>query len=119
MDDGIELVDHDPGWKDLFRSGRLELERAMGDFTLSIEHIGSTALPCLAAKPVDIMGCVDRQREPDYYLERFSDLVYRYVEQDDEPDRIFLVKGSPRTHHLVVHGSATHREHLLFKDHLL
>lgn len=116
------MVEHDPHWKDLFHSEWLELERAMGDIVLSIEHIGSTAVPGLAAKPVvDIMACVGRQRDPDDYLERLSDLGYRYVEQEDEPDRIFFVKGSPRTHHLhlVVHGSATYREHLLFRDHLM
>lgn len=121
-DDGIEVVEHDPSWKDLFRSESLGLEGAMGDLALSIEHIGSTAVPGLAAKPVvDIMACVDRQRGPDDYLERLSDLGYRYVEQEDEPDRIFFVKGSPRTHHLhlVVHGSAIYWEHLMFRDHLL
>ena len=121
-DDRIELVDHDPQWKDLFRSERLELEREMGDLILSIEHIGSTAIPGLAAKPVvDIMVCVGGQRDPGDYLERLSDLGYRYVEQEDEPHRIFFVKGRPRTYHLhlVVQGSATYWEHLIFRDYLL
>jgi len=55
----IVLVDYDPEWPTRFELHRERIRRALGETALRIEHIGSTALPGLAAKPtVDVLVTV-------------------------------------------------------------
>ncbi len=48
----IVVVPYDPRWKDDFKAIRRELEAAVGDKLLSVEHVGSTSVEGLAAKPI-------------------------------------------------------------------
>jgi GrpB-like predicted nucleotidyltransferase (UPF0157 family) len=64
----IRLVEYDPQWPDLFRREAARIRPALGDRALRIEHIGSTSVPGLAAKPViDIVVTVaDSSQEAEY-----------------------------------------------------
>lgn len=56
----IEIVDYDPAWPDLFEREAERMRTVVGDHVISIEHVGSTSVPGLAAKPiVDICPVVD------------------------------------------------------------
>jgi GrpB-like predicted nucleotidyltransferase (UPF0157 family) len=56
----IVIVDYDPAWPEEFESSRARASVALGDVALAIEHIGSTAVAGLAAKPVvDMVVVVD------------------------------------------------------------
>jgi len=56
----ITIADYDPAWPARFESERVRIEAELGDLPIRIEHIGSTAVPGLAAKPiVDILVTVD------------------------------------------------------------
>ena len=48
----ITIVDYDPNWNNIFASEKESLIKAMGDNALKIEHIGSTSVKGLAAKPI-------------------------------------------------------------------
>lgn len=48
----IEVVPYDPGWPVAFDRERQRIQRALGGAALNIEHVGSTSVPGLAAKPV-------------------------------------------------------------------
>ena len=48
----IAIVDYDNGWPDRFEELALQVKNALGNGALSVEHIGSTAVPGLAAKPI-------------------------------------------------------------------
>jgi len=48
----IEIVEYDPDWPRLFRGRGEQLRRALGEVALRIDHIGSTSIPGLAAKPI-------------------------------------------------------------------
>jgi GrpB-like predicted nucleotidyltransferase (UPF0157 family) len=50
--DSIVIVESDPRWPDEFERLRTRVAGAVGDVAVAIEHIGSTAVPGLAAKPV-------------------------------------------------------------------
>jgi GrpB-like predicted nucleotidyltransferase (UPF0157 family) len=55
----IEIVDYDPAWPAVYEDHRARVARALGDAARRIEHIGSTAVPGLAAKPiVDVLVTV-------------------------------------------------------------
>jgi len=48
----IESVEHDPAWSQTFGELRTVVVRALGDLALAVEHVGSTSVPGLAAKPI-------------------------------------------------------------------
>lgn len=56
----IEIVDYNPAWPDLFEREAERMRSVVGEHVISIEHVGSTSVPGLAAKPiVDICPVVD------------------------------------------------------------
>lgn len=58
----IEVVDYDGQWVDDFRQIKEEIEDALKDLVIVIEHVGSTAVPWLAAKPIiDLDVVIDRK----------------------------------------------------------
>jgi GrpB-like predicted nucleotidyltransferase (UPF0157 family) len=119
--DEIEILDYDPDWERLFLSERKLLEGALGHLAREIHHIGSTAVPGLAAKPViDIMVAAGDISNLDEFATRLIPLGYVYVPQED-PGRLYFRKGVPRTHHLhlVKAYSWTYLSHLWFRDYLV
>lgn len=58
------VVPYDPAWPEVFQREAVRLHAALGEVSHRIEHIGSTAVPGLAAKPViDVMvGLIDLRR---------------------------------------------------------
>ncbi|MFA5313320.1 MAG: GrpB family protein [Methanomassiliicoccales archaeon] len=117
--DQIIVVDYDPGWQDAYEMERRLLAKAFGDRAKAIEHIGSTAVPCLCAKPViDIMVCVLDVDEVRDRHQELSGLGYVYVPFDDDGDRLFFRKGMPRAHHLhvVLAGGKEWERHIQFRN---
>jgi len=64
----VEIVDYDPQWSAAFRDHARRIAQALGDTALRVEHIGSTSVPGLAAKPIiDILLVVkDSAKEASY-----------------------------------------------------
>ncbi len=121
MIDIIEVVPYDPIWPIRFAEEHARLATRFPE-AVAIEHIGSTAVPGLAAKPViDILIAVPTLLPPAVYQERVTVLGYVYRYHDDDGDRhIFCRKGMPRTHHLhiVAADDAEQLRPLTFRDYL-
>ena len=68
LDGPVRLVEYDPEWPALYAREEARVRRALGDRALSVEHVGSTSVPGLAAKPiVDVLLIVaDPADEPAY-----------------------------------------------------
>lgn len=64
----IRLCPYDPRWPEQFRREAEKIRAALGDRALAVEHVGSTSVPGLCAKPIlDILPLTaDAGREPDY-----------------------------------------------------
>src|SRR3989454_2916254 len=76
---GIVIVDYDEHWPELFERERLRIAQALSDLAVTVEHVGSTAVASLAAKPViDIMVGVDSEQALDRCIERIKRLGYEY-----------------------------------------
>ena len=123
----VTIVDYNPIWPELFELEKGKLLAAVGDYVLDIQHIGSTAVPRLAAKPViDIMIGVRTLTEADAAcIEPIVQLGYEYVQAFETmiPFRRYFRKDSPdgvRTHqiHLVERESEWWQRHLAFRDYL-
>lgn len=124
MSDEIVLVDPDPRWAELFAIERDLILRAFPAPPRRVEHMGSTAVPGLRAKPIiDIIVLVDGLEAA---MAAVPGLVAAgYLHRDDfpMPDRVFLMRRDPlsgeRTHQLHLHAKAEEVErHLLFRDRL-
>jgi len=117
----VVLADPDPTWPARFAAWREALTEALGPAALRVEHIGSTSVPGLAAKPiVDVLLSV---REPDdevSYVPGCEKAGLELFSRDDE--HRFLVNAAPATIDAHVHAcevdGAFERDHLLFRDYL-
>ncbi len=125
MGKGIVIVDHDPRWPRLYEMERLQILQAIGEHLVALEHIGSTAVPRLGAKPtIDIMAGVSNLDDSGRCIQPLETIGYSYVPEYEEfiPDRRYFRKGphDARSHHLhmVEHGGDFWERHLLFRDHL-
>lgn len=75
----VVVVDYNPQWARDFESLRAWIWPAVADFAVSIEHIGSTSVPGLAAKPVLDIDIVVRSQEGVLMaIERLPALGYSY-----------------------------------------
>jgi GrpB-like predicted nucleotidyltransferase (UPF0157 family) len=118
LGDPVEVVDYDPAWADLFQRERERLREALGSQAAAVEHVGSTAVPGLAAKPVlDILVGAATFPLPDDRLAALAALGYEYRGDNGVPGRQFF-RTNPRTRHLhvVEHGGEEWRRLLLFRD---
>ena len=111
----IEIADYDPEWPKQFAAEKERLLAAAPDAV--IEHVGSTAVPGLGAKPIiDMMlgvGILD-----DVPIEGFRRLGYDHVTQYDHifPERRFFVQPEVFHLHCVELTTGFWRRHLLFRD---
>jgi GrpB-like predicted nucleotidyltransferase (UPF0157 family) len=116
-------VPYDPSWPTRFEQEKQSLGRALATWiTGSIEHIGSTAIPGLAAKPViDIMAGVEALEASRPAIDAAAHLGYCYFPYRPDAEHWFC-KPSPafRTHHLhlVPFRNGQWRGAIAFRDYL-
>lgn len=119
----VTLVEYRAEWPTEFRAIARELEDAFAGCATRIEHVGSTAVAGLCAKPVlDVLLGVDDLGAIESRVAALAGLGYRYrPEYEAElPERRYFVRAAaelPRIHlHGVVRGGRLWREHLAFRD---
>jgi len=119
-EDPIEIVPYDPSWPHLFERLAVDLRGALGDVVLRIDHIGSTAIPQLAAKPVIDLQISVADFEPlDVYRLPLGGLGYVFHADNPERTKRFFreAPGQRRTHvHVRRAGSFSEQLALLFRD---
>jgi GrpB-like predicted nucleotidyltransferase (UPF0157 family) len=123
IDPAIRLVAYDPLWAVRAREESQRLRDTLGSVAVRVEHVGSTAVPGLAAKPiVDLQLSVAAIEPRDRYVAPLEQLGYRFVPDPESPDHHFFAKPPerPRTHHLhVCEVGASHElRHLAVRDFL-
>jgi len=121
----IIIADYDPRWPILYEQERELILSLTGQDVIAIEHIGSTAVPGLGAKPIiDIMAAVGSLRDAQRCFSTLERIGYEYVPEFEDvmPERRYFRKsaGRTRTHHLhmVEAESDFWRRHLLFRNFL-
>lgn len=119
----VRVVPYNPAWPELFRRERDLLDAALRrrDIVASIEHIGSTSVPELAAKPIlDTLVGVDDASDFAAAIIALEEAGYTYRGEQGIPGRHFFRRGVPRQYHvhLVVRDGELWRDYLTFRDHL-
>jgi GrpB-like predicted nucleotidyltransferase (UPF0157 family) len=117
----VTLVAYDPAWPVMFQREEKRIRAALGDRALTIEHVGSTSVPGLIAKPcIDILLVVpDAGDDPAYVPDlEAAGYVLRISEELDDwgPHRVFKGSEINLNLHVLSVGSPEIRRFLDFRD---
>jgi GrpB-like predicted nucleotidyltransferase (UPF0157 family) len=115
----IVVDDYDPAWVQRFDAASSLLDEALGSLVISIEHVGSTSVPGLAAKPVvDIDLIIEISVEEPRYVPALEELGYRLVLREPWWDGHRMLVSSAEDVHLHVwpQGAPEPVRHRLFRD---
>ena len=123
INEQVALSAHDPAWAQAFELERARLRALLPGVFLAIEHIGSTAVPNLVAKPViDVMAAIESLDGVDALIDRLCAHGYTTSQEFNATltDRKWLMRwrDGRRTHHLhiVVRGGTPWHDRLAFRD---
>ncbi len=117
----IEIVDYDPRWPQRFDAHRDTIANALGAVALRVEHIGSTSVPELAAKPIiDILVVVEDSGDEGTYLPALeaTGYVLRVREPDFDEHRMLRTPERDVHIHVFSAGSSEIERYLTFRDRL-
>jgi GrpB-like predicted nucleotidyltransferase (UPF0157 family) len=110
----IAVVPYDAAWPGMFAAERERLATALGEVAARIDHVGSTAVPGLSAKPwVDIQVEVRGMRPPDAYRDPLLALGYAHHPDDDDHE---FFDRRPYHVHVCAAGGDWARRHIAFRD---
>jgi GrpB-like predicted nucleotidyltransferase (UPF0157 family) len=123
FDPAVRIVDYDPEWPARARQELRRIGHALGSAAARLEHVGSTAVPGLASKPIlDLQLSVAAIESRDAYIGPLERLGYLFVPAPEAPDYHFFARPPerPRSHHLHVCevGSEHEHRHLAVRDYL-
>lgn len=118
----VELVEHQEGWEEAGRECIRQLSSILGEKAVAIEHVGSTEIPGIHAKPIiDIavgVRSLDKAMECKDVLERNGIIFHG----EDNPGQLLFVigDGDIRTHHIhfVPYNGEAWRNYIIFRAYL-
>lgn len=120
----VKVVPFTTNWARRYREAAEELCALLGDELLAVEHIGSTAIPNMSAKPIiDILVVVRNIEAVDAFNPAFEAAGYLPRGEYGIPGRRFFIRGSEnqRTRHVHIfqQGSPQIERHLAFRDYMI
>jgi len=123
FDPGYLVVAYDPSWPRAAKDEIARVKDALGGVALSVEHVGSTSVPGLAAKPIiDLQVTVASLGDGESFTGPLEALGYSYINDPASPEYLFFARplARPRSHHLFVCEAGGHEErrHLAVRDFL-
>ena len=119
--DPVTVVPYDAAWPARFDRWAVDIRRAVSADPIRVEHVGSTSVPGLPAKPViDIQVCVPSVDEEDAFVPGLAELGVPLRSREPGHRYFRPPAGEPRVVqvHVCEHGSAWERDHVLFRDYL-
>ncbi|WP_409340797.1 GrpB family protein [Paenibacillus sp. MBLB4367] len=118
----VTVVEYDPKWVKMFEALRDFVAPSISDIVLTIDHVGSTSVPGLPAKPIVDMDVVVATRDDvQIAIEKLAALGY--VHEGDfgiEGREAFVPPSGVPWHHLYVCtvDNAEYKRHIMFRDYL-
>ncbi|MGM9661866.1 MAG: GrpB family protein [Oscillospiraceae bacterium] len=119
----VTVTEYDPSWQEKFEAEARLIRDILGENCVAIHHIGSTAVPGLAAKPIiDLMPVVHDLGPVDAAAPAFERIGYEYMGEFGIAGRRYLRKGGEeQTHHVHIFAessAADIQRHLAVRDYL-
>jgi GrpB-like predicted nucleotidyltransferase (UPF0157 family) len=121
LDGPVQLADYDPRWPAWYEREAARIRSVLGERVLLLEHVGSTSVPDLAAKPIiDILLVVADPADEASYLTPLEQAGYRLVIREPGWNQHRALKGPDTDINLHVYppGSPEIGRHLRFRDRL-
>jgi GrpB-like predicted nucleotidyltransferase (UPF0157 family) len=121
LDGPVELADYNPEWPEQFRREEEKISGALGDRALQVEHVGSTSVPGLTAKPIiDIVLVVaDTTDEPAYVPDLEAEGYRLRIREPDWFEHRLLKRAEPSVNLHVFPARCEEIDRMLaFRDHL-
>jgi GrpB-like predicted nucleotidyltransferase (UPF0157 family) len=121
----VKLSKYHLGWKKAFEDEKTAIQEKLGEAVLDVEHIGSTSIPGMIAKPVlDFLVAIPSIDDYEQFIVPLKELGYEFRRDNRQSqDHILFVKGPEdlRTHYLKLTEKDTEfwKEHILFRDYLI
>lgn len=115
----IVIADYDPDWPRLFQREAARVRAALGDRVVVLEHVGSTSVPDLAAKPrIDILLVVPNSADEAFYVPALEGVGYvlRIREPDWYEHRVFKGPDTDINLHVFSPGCVEIERMILFRD---
>lgn len=118
----IRVINYDPNWPQMFSQLRDQIWPAVSDVAIAIEHVGSTSVPGMAAKPIiDIDLVIASRSDLPLLVQRLETLSYKHPGNLDIEDRdAFIAPNGPVDHHLYacLQHSLALQNHLAIRNYL-
>ncbi len=121
LDGPVLLVEYDPGWPESFAREAERIQGALGARALRVEHVGSTSVPGLVAKPViDVVLTVANSADEGSYLPSLEEAGYALrIREPAWHEHRLLKRADPDVNlHVFSWGSSEIERMLTFRDHL-
>lgn len=119
----VKLVPHNPEWDEFFRAEKAKLLDVLVDLVVDIQHVGSTAIPTISAKPIiDIAVLVKSLEKVNEYVGKIETLGYQ-KKQENRPERLFFTKGPEENRIIYLHIGDENADYIkdmvTFRDYLI
>jgi len=118
----VELIEHCEDWKVYARNEIACLKGILDEYSIDIQHVGSTSIYGIHAKPIiDIAVGVADFENAEMFTQRLSKHGYVYADEDTPEKMLFLkCEGEKKTHHIhfVKYGGREWNDYINFRDYL-
>ena len=119
----VRLEKSNKEWKESFEIEKENLEKIFKGIALKIEHVGSTSIEGISAKPIiDIAVAVKKLNDFEKVRDEFYNIKDYSIKEDSPSDEILVRKGNPEeiTHfiHIMEYNSERYKNQILFRDYL-
>ena len=120
----VRLVPHENVWAENFKNEKEILQKALGDLAIDIQHVGSTSIPNIMAKPILDVGVGVKDMEAILAtIPLLQQAGYDVANKIEEKGEVLGRRGGDeiRTHliHVDIIGSKNWENHIIFRDYLL
>jgi GrpB-like predicted nucleotidyltransferase (UPF0157 family) len=119
--DRVRLRPYTSRWPQLFAVEAAAIRTVLGPLAVDVQHVGSTSIPGLMAKPIlDIAVALEQLCSYPLCIARLAALGYEHVPWQGLARNEVFAKGAPRTHllHVVEHGGDKWQDYLKFRERL-
>lgn len=119
----VKLTPYDENWKNEFEKEKVLLQEYLKDIALLIEHVGSTSIEGLSAKPIlDIAVGVLNKETLYKTIDKMSSFGYQVKNSIEDRDEVLAIKGNGTNHthyiHIMVASGDRCRNQIIFRDYL-
>lgn len=119
----VKLTPYDENWKNEFEKEKVLLQEYLKDIALLIEHVGSTSIEGLSAKPIlDIAVGVLNKEALYKTIDKMSSFGYQVKNSIEDRDEVLAIKGNGTNHthyiHIMVASGDRCKNQILFRDYL-